>query len=247
MKKKIHVLVFMLIAMMLVSVSFTGCSSDENSDEKDVVENQEAMGLDSSLEGMDLINSMKMNAPEKMILETETTGSNFASTATIYYSGENSRIETLMSGEEKQIMIYNAEKAATYQYKEGETTGIVMFDGEDPEDMEDMEETDDLTLEDIIGESSGDIIARVEMLDGEEVVYIETVENEEGVGDITVKMWYSSKYSIPLKYEMEMNGKIMSSYMVKNIKTDEKIDDKLFMPPSDVEFMDYDMDQLGFM
>ncbi|WP_206459110.1 hypothetical protein [Anaerovorax sp. IOR16] len=248
MKKKLHALFFLLVALLVVSASFVGCSNEkstENNGANELVEQQsDTKGIDASLEGMELLATIQYNPPKNMVTETEMVGAGFSSNATTYYNGENSRIETLTSDMGKQITIYNAQKGETYQYTEGEKTGILMADGEDSEDMEGA---DVPSFKDLVDESSENVVARVEKLDGEDVIYIETTQSEEGMGDVIVQMWYSAKYCIPLKYEMIMNGQVMTSFVVKNVKTDVKMQDDLFIPPSDIEFMNYDVDVLGLM
>lgn len=267
MKKKI---IFMLIVVLIMSV--VGCSNEKaientenstdntqqaattNNDEKQQeaateseIKKEEApkeKSIDISLQGADLLASIKYNPPKSMIIETKLTGSGMESKAITYYSGENSRTETSAEGLGKQIVIYNAEEGITYQYTEGESQGVKLIDDEDPEDNEMAEGMWEPNFADLVDASSEDITARVENLDGEEVVYIEATESDEDMGDVDVLMWYSVKYSVPLKYEMQMNGQVMMSAVVTKIEADAKIDHDMFIPPNDIEFMEYNMDTI---
>ncbi|WP_027400011.1 hypothetical protein [Anaerovorax odorimutans] len=252
MKNKLKILFYMMVTLLVLSLSLTGCSdktensSDDTDKNKQEISKEESTNkLDTNLEGAALLESIKYELPKSLIMETELKGSGFTSTSTTYYSGENSRIETDTPGVGKQITIYNAKEGKTYEYTEGEKTGILITDGEEDVDMEgEMESTSIPSFKDLVDESTENVVARVETLDGEEVIFMETTQAEEGMGEATVHMWYSAKYCVPLKYEMLMNGNVMMSSVVKDIKSDTKIKDDMFTPPSDIDFKEYDLDSL---
>jgi outer membrane lipoprotein-sorting protein/outer membrane murein-binding lipoprotein Lpp len=251
--------IMILIAMVLM-LSITGCSNEKTTEKgtdsgevnqqveqsntqaeetKETKENK----LDSSITGLELLKSVQYKAPKSLIMEAEVTGfEGFVSKTITYNKGQNSRMETEGADVGKQIVIYNADEGATYQYKEGDAQGIVMLDGEDEDAMEMGMATP--TFADLVDESSENIVARVEKLDGEEVIYIETKESEGAEGEATVYMWYSPKYSVPLKYEFHMNGKRMLSSVITKIEADVAVDDDYFTPPSDVKFMNYSLDDI---
>lgn len=261
-----------LVIIILTIISIAGCSNEkvvenaenlkDNTQQEAIINDEEQqqetesesgtkneemsgkMSVDKSLQGAELLASIKYNPPKNMIIESKLTGSGMSSTATTYHSGENSRTETLADGLGKQIVIYNAKEGITYQYTEGESQGIKLKDGEDSEDSEMSVGMMELDFSDLVDASSEDITARMEKLDGEDVVYIEATESDEDMGDVDVLMWYSVRYSVPLKYEMQMNGQVMMSSVVTNIEADAKIKDDIFVPPKDIEFMEYNMDSL---
>lgn len=267
MKKKL-----ILVIIILTIISFVGCSNEKavedaenlkDSTQQEAIINDEEQqqetaseseikdeevsgekSIDKSLQGAELLASIKYKPPKNMIIETKLTGAGMSSTATTYHSGENSRTETLAEGLGKQIVIYNAKEGITYQYTEGESQGIKLKDGEDSEDSEMAIGMSEPNFADLVDASSEDITARMEKLDGEDVVYIEATESDVDMGDVDVLMWYSVKYSVPLKYEMKMNGQVMMSSVVTKIEADAKIKDDMFIPPKDIEFMEYNMDSL---
>jgi hypothetical protein len=205
---------------------------------------EEVSSVDKNLTGFALLESIKFNAPKEFVMTTETTMPDGSiAIATTYTKGTSTRMETksaMFDG--KMIMIYNADEGATYQYTEGETTGILMLDGEEQMDMDmDMSAP---TLKDLVDASSEDITAKMDMLDGEEVIYIEATEADEDMGEGNVYMWYSVKYSVPLKYEFYLNDQLVASAAVTHIDAKEKLDDALFQKPEGVEFQEFSFDNM---
>jgi outer membrane lipoprotein-sorting protein len=116
---------------------------------------------------------------------------------------------------------------------------MVTSDEDEDVDME-MDDFSTPTLAEFTEGSTGEVIARVEELDGQKVIYIETLE-ESGDGEVVIRMWYSAEYSVPLKFEVESEGQIMMSNVVTDIEYNGKIAKNMFEPPSDVTFVDYSM------
>ena len=88
--------------------------------------------------------------------------------------------------------------------------------------------------------SSEALSARVEMLNGEEVVYIEATESDDELGEVFVQMWYSAKYNTPLKYEVNIGDKTMMELIVTHVEKDVTLDKSLFLPPDTVNFQEVD-------
>ena len=59
-----------------------------------------------------------------------------------------------------------------------------------------------------------------------------------------VKMWYSVKYNVPLKYEVFMNEQSFMVLEVVEIEKDINIDEKLFEVPSDITFQEVDINSM---
>jgi outer membrane lipoprotein-sorting protein len=78
----------------------------------------------------------------------------------------------------------------------------------------------------------------VETLDGEKVIYIETTENDGQNGTVEMRMWFSTKYGVPLKTEILNNGTLTMSSVVTDI-SDGDIADSQFTPPSNIVFTDF--------
>ena len=252
----------LIIVGMIFILSITGCSkgeekeaqqtisntteATETSEEgsfKDNLETEENKSLDNTLTGLSLLESLEYKMPKHIMIETEATGMNgMVSKAKTYYKNDNFRMETENPALGTQVVIYNAEEGATYQYTKGEMTGIVMYDDEDSDSDSDSDMSMP-TLADLAEDASEDVIARVEKLDGEEVIYIETIETEE-MGDSKACMWYSSKYSVPMKSEMYVGGELMFRSVVTNIDANAKINDELFALPTDIDISEYSMDDM---
>lgn len=257
MKKKL----FLVILTMIVSFSLAACGDkagekeDENVQETvtaqadgesdQMEETEETEALDTSLTGESLIDSIKGSRPKTMKLETELSTFGMSTKTITYYDGDDTRTETDVPEMGKNVLIYLSDEGTMYSYVEGGTDGIKMtgVDMSYAEEMDIMMDTSDLFAE-ITSESSEDLSAKVENLDGEEVVYIEATETDEEMGEVFVKMWYSVKYGTPLKYEVIMGEKSMMELKVTSIEKDIKIDQSLFTPPSDVNFQEADMNAM---
>ncbi len=211
---------------------------------------EDVASFDESLTDGELIaslSSLPSEMPKNLMLETESDAYGMSTKTVTYYSGENLRIESQTEAG-TNIMIYNADEGATYQYVQGQTMGTVMYDGED-EDYYDDEDYGDMGMNaeaedfpDILSDYGDNITARIETLNGEKVIYIEVLTNEDGL-DATMKMWYSTKYVVPLKTEMVSGGEVVFSSVVTKIDAS-KLDDSIFTPPADVEFSGFSMDDM---
>ena len=211
---------------------------------------EDAAAFDESLTDSELIASLSAlptEMPKNLMMETESDAYGMTTKTVTYYSGENLRIESQTEAG-TSIMIYNADEGATYQYMQGQTTGTVMYDGED-EDYYDDEDYGDMGMdaeaEDfsaILSDYGDNITARIETLNGEKVIYIEVLTSEEGL-NATMKMWYSTKYLVPLKTEMVSGGEVVVSSVVTKIDAS-KLDDSLFKAPAGVEFTGFSMDDM---
>ncbi len=257
MKKKF--LAIFIIAM--VSLSCVACSNDNkkaeepadqkieenisNSNETEVSKTEEKEDINENLEGIDLINSMDNKRPEKLMIKSEMTSYGTTTKVATYYNGDMTRTEMDVPGMAKSISIFLPNESVIYSYVYGETEGVKMIGANTTyaEEMGLMVDNSDFLTE-VVEESSRDVIARVEKLEGEEVIYIEATETDEEIGDVLVKMWYSKKYGTPLKYEVAIGEKTMMQLNVTEISDNVNIDESLFVPPSDVNFEEMSMEKM---
>jgi outer membrane lipoprotein-sorting protein len=138
-----------------------------------------------------------------------------------------------------QITIYNAAQGITYQYTEGQTTGFSFKDQEMTSDLGNLNMDEGITsIDELTDVFPDNMIARVEILDGEKVIYIETTENDGQNGTIDMRMWFSTRFGVPLKTEIISNGTVTMSSVVTDISAD-NISDSQFTPPADVVFTDF--------
>jgi len=217
---------------------------EEPEEESEEPINQET-SIDSSLEGIDLLNSISDDRPDTMIMKMEMSSYGMTTVSTSYYDGDNTRTETVVEGMGKSVLIYNTDEEMMYSYVEGEGEGMRII-GADKGYAEEAGLTIDLTTKfsGIAEDVAGVNIVRVEKLGQEEVIYIETTEVDEEMGDMLVKMWYSVKYNIPLKYEIYMGQNLLMTLEAVEIEKDVKIDKNMFVAPSDINFQDVDMDAM---
>lgn len=252
--------VMMGILIILISLTFVGCGEKEIGE--DVVENTNEMENNEmdkseteaetetdaaeetedsvSLEGSELINSLNTSKPEKMKI-----ASGMKTIMSTYTDGNKVRTETEVEGLPKSILISLPDENTVYQYVYGETEGIKMTGEEifESEDMVEMEDSDSL-FEMIKSGQSPDMIVKKETLDGEEVVYIETTQSDDDMGNVLVKMWYSAKFATPLKYQVYMEDILYMELKVTEITDDLKMEDSLFSPPDDVNFTEMSLDTM---
>lgn len=264
-KKGLVLACILILAFSLIACGGTGVSSktdEDNSnnqvnnnsneneeveemDEEEVQEVEEDTVLDSALAGIELLASFKAVSPKTLFYESEMNSPQMVVKTITYIDGSNTRTETDMGDFGTSISISLADEDVMYSYQKGSSEGTKISGMNSEENLEMDDLFDDAEfLASVTDESSEDVIARVEMLDGEEVVYIESTEAEDDMGEALVKMWYSVKYAIPLKYEMYMEDELIVSYMVTSVDKNMKMDKDLFTPPSDVEFYEANMDAL---
>lgn len=244
MKKKFFVVALVLI-LILTAV---GCSTEKPDAEGEpdgAVVSEQDTEIDSSLEGAALLNSLSGERPKTMSMKMTMTSFNMTTVSTIYYDGDNTRTETVIPEYGTSVLAYNADEKMMYSYVEGSGQGIRII-GADIASAEEAGLMMDLNTkfsEMTVG-ASDDMIARVEEVDGDKVVYIETTEFVEEMGEITVKMWYSPKYKLPLKYEIFTGQSPLMTMIVSDMKSGIKIDKNMFAAPSGMNFEDVNMDAL---
>jgi len=239
MKKTKWLLVILVVLSAFMLASCSGSKDADKTDESQT-ESEKSTTLDENLSGAALLSSLNFSYPDalKMTTTTSVAGS-FDTTSTTYTKNDNFRMETEMPDVDKQITIYNATDKITYQYTEGQTTGFSFKDQETTTDLGDLNLDEGVTsIDDIADVFPENVVARVENLNGEKVIYIETSENDGQNGTIDTRMWFSTRYGVPLKTEILSNGTLNMSSVVTDI-SDGDIADSQFTPPSNVVFTDY--------
>lgn len=224
---------------------------EEQKEEVEETEEQEEVSeedFDDSLEGLDLLKSISGNRPDTVIMKMEMATYGMTTSMTSYYDGGNTRTETVIEGLGTSVSIYNEDDEAMYSYTEiGESKeNGIRITGVDMEEAEESGLMVDFNSEftEISKEVSDEMTVRVEDLDGEEVVYIETTEADEDMGDVLVKMWYSVKYNVPLKYEVISGEQTLILVKVVEIEKDIKIDKSMFEAPTDLDFQDVNLEDM---
>ncbi|MBN2899823.1 MAG: hypothetical protein JXO44_13725, partial [Clostridia bacterium] len=207
-------------------------------------ETENEVALDASLEGLNLVQSITGKRPSKLLIESEMVAFGMTTKMKTYYENNNSRTEIDVTDMEKSVLINLGDEGVMYQYVYGEENGIKMTDVTEDYAEEMSLRMDVSMLADMTEASSEDVTARVETLDGEEVIYIEATESDEDMGEVLVKMWYSEKYATPLKYEVIVGETTMASMHVTKVTTSVNFDQSMFVPPSDVAFQEVAMDSL---
>ena len=196
---------------------------------------------DPSLKDKALVESLKGDRPQTMKMESEVIAYGTTSQILTYYDGGKTRTETSIPQGGKSICILLQDEEVMYSYLEGDTEGTKMFGANSviAEEMGHRIDNTDL-LAALVEGSSEALSARVEMLNGEEVVYIEATESDDELGEVFVQMWYSAKYNTPLKYEVNIGDKTMMELIVTHVEKDVTLDKSLFLPPDTVNFQEVD-------
>ena len=208
------------------------------------VEEDEEISLDQGLTGFDLLASIgEATAPSKLVMTSESTMMGAKTITKTYTEGDKTRSEVMMDGFGTMITISLNNGEEIYSWEDGATEGtkIVGMSVEEAAEFGYMSDDSELFAE-ITDESSPDLTARVDVLNGEEVIYIEGKESDGDAGEVDIFMWYSVKYATPLKYEMYMGGEEpVASYIVTDIDKKMNIDNSMFTPPAEVNFTEVDM------
>lgn len=200
-----------------------------------------------ALQGLDRIKAIITKRPARLRIASEMTAFNMTTKMTVYYDGNKSRTEITAPDLPKSILIHLPDEETMYQYIDGESTGVKMT-GADQGQAEEMGMMiDSSVFTNLINNTPADVIARtdyLEELNGEKVIYIESNQTDEEVGQVLVKMWYSEKYATPLKYEIYVGETSMSKFIVKEISDNANFNADSFLPPADIQFQEIDMDAM---
>ena len=236
--KKSYYLILCVVVLAVFMIA--GCSSNTSKSSDSQTGSNQTATTDSSLTGAELLKSLNLSYPDSLKMTTTTTGSGMDSTVTTVTKGENSRIEMDVADAGKQIIIHNAQEGMTYQYTEGQTTGLAFKDADLTSATSDLGVAQDVPkISDLSANYPENMVARMDTLDGEKVDYIETTESDTQEGAVDIHMWVSTKYGVPLKYEIYSNGSLIMTSRVTDISTGASITDSLFTPPADVTFTDF--------
>ena len=201
---------------------------------------------DKSLTGIELLESIEWSQPDSFYYKSDIVSAQGTNhTMEFWMDGDNIRTETIgIDNDQKSIMIYNADEQMTYQYVEGQSTGIAMSDDME-DDEEDLEDMAPLSLSELVSEDDDydEIHAEIMSNGGEEVVYIELIASEDSV-TVRSQFWYSLNNAFLLSSEIYYNDKLSLAQNVIKFDSTAKIDSKMFTPPADVEFDDFSMDDM---
>lgn len=247
----------LFVTIILTACLMIGCSPDNTTDQTNSTNDAQPTGgiqttsdavadpIDKSLTGADLLNSISITMPNSYMVKYEVEVAGMSSDVITYVKGESMRMEATVSiANTTATTIYNASEGATYQYTDGSSVGTVIYDEEDSEstDAENIDNEQNLAnFSDITAALGEDTIARIEELDGQEVVYIETSGLTEDDSSLA-KMWFSTETGIPLKTEISLNGEVMMTQKVTDYDPNKQIDDSMFTPPDNITFSEYSLD-----
>lgn len=252
------------VLILLTLLCLSGCSSRPSEEEAPVAVAEEPIKQDEVVQEpaepveevskpeevespMDLLGKLQPRIFDTLVVETEISGpEGFQSKSIVYQKDGNTRTEMELPDGQKQIMILQAEEGVTYQYAEGTQQGMKIVHG----NIEAVMDRDRVqggkmqmpNLRDVRNRLDEHMVVRKEKLNGENAIYIEFNEINENVENAVVKMWYSEDYAYPIRYEFFVNDVLMMRSDVTRLEVDVDLDDFLFMPPDDVEFMEVNME-----
>lgn len=211
---------------------------------------------DKSLTGLALLESVEWQQPEHFYYRSDVVSAQGTSyTMDFWMDGDSIRVETSgLEDSQTSVMIYNAADKMTYQYIEGQTTGVAMSDDmDDEEDLEDLEDMGPVDLSELVSEDDeyDEVYAEIRQEGGEEVIYIEMTATEDSV-TVRSLFWYSLENAFLKASEIYYNDVLNLSQTVVEFDSESDIDNQMFSPPADIEFEDFSMDGIldgleGFM
>ncbi|MDF1616871.1 hypothetical protein [Petrocella sp. FN5] len=231
------------------SKALTEEKTEENEDKEEVMDLSEVKGkakitYDSSLTGEDLLKSIELkgegnffdNIAYKSIMETKMyTGSDIQTTQIEVVQNKNGDLY-MKSISPLGVGITLTKEVdgidMTYSYMEGEATGYLMKDSMEDEMYDDF-------YEEGLGfyDSEYEILleAKVEQLDGKEVIYYEVED-----GDTIMKNWFSPEVGSPIKTEVWVGDLLVMENNIAKFEILNKVDDKYFQIPNNVTFQEMD-------
>ncbi|MBN2899137.1 MAG: hypothetical protein JXO44_10225, partial [Clostridia bacterium] len=250
----------LILSLLTLTLIFSGCggsdvesstpaNSDSNSTQSAPVSEPAETApqtTEVALTDQALLDSINGEMPDEYIMTQKTQylsdmeGSemNLSSTIKMTVMGDYSMMEMdneMMPG--TFVTIYNPDEKTTYQYTKGQTFGMKFEDVEGS--MNDMFQTDEnemdvVEFEDIDDTFGDHFIARKEVYNGKDVIYIESTDG--AMSDNTkIKMWYSDEFYIPLKYEIYSDDKLIMSSEVIEFEAHPSLSKADFEPPSDID------------
>jgi outer membrane lipoprotein-sorting protein len=208
--------------------------------------------IDVSLFDRALLESISFKLPDSYkTIANQTDGSDESETKSIIttYMKDRSTREESLRDDGTYIILYDANEGATYEWMEGETFGTKYMDDEyDIDAMEEELANEGMTLMDIFDQDSdfpSDEIAIKASSDkyiGRDVIIIryealEMSEDADAQGELSI--WLDKEYSIPLKTIFDYGSTWRSITEVTEVEFNLKLDDALFIPPSNVTFEEY--------
>jgi len=248
------------LLILILLIGLTGCAGEPDKVEEmqeeetvEVVEEEvpkaeppeepEAMEAEeepSQPIGWDLLQGLVTREYQTLLVATELSGEKgLVAKTTAYYKELNVRTETEVPDQQKYVMIIRGEDGLAYQYTEGMDKGI-MVAYESVEDMvsPEMEAGMELPdLDEIRDKFNESMIVREEKLDGRDVIYVEFSEMGDVLNQVMVKLWFLKENGYPIRQEMYSDGKLLMRSNVTRLEMDISLEDSLFVPPDNVDFI----------
>ncbi|WXR61036.1 hypothetical protein WG909_12145 [Peptostreptococcaceae bacterium AGR-M142] len=224
-----------LTCLVIIMLSITGCSKNETNEKS--ADNNKKEEVKTEQKNTD--SNALYNDSSSYKITSEVTMNSAKSTIIMYKKDKSYRMETSTSNiPSTSIVVYNDNDKMTYTYTKGDKTGMAMkqadMEENDGIDLQNMELSSISDIKNAFGE---DVTIKDDVLDGKDVVYVESEDNE-----VLIKMWFSKEYFLPLKTQYVVNGNIVSDSKVVDLQMNAKLDDNLFKKPQGVEFKEFNFD-----
>ncbi len=251
MKRNVIMIVFLCIILAI-----SGCGGTQPDDEATSESSSTSAETEASkggaeenqpteLKNKSLLDSIDGEMPTTYVMEmTNTIDGTMSTTVKTTIMDDFSKME--MSGDmypSAFVIIYNPEEQMTYQYSIGENFGMKFPATDDViPNMMDTEDTsfDPVELEEIDEIYGDNFIAREDTLDGKPVIYIETKAFD--ASNSYMKLWYSTDFFLPLKYEVYNGDQLVVSSEVTFYDAAPDLSKEDFSPPSSINFQELNMD-----
>ncbi|BEP27769.1 LolA-like protein [Helicovermis profundi] len=234
MKLKILCLV---IATMLI---FAGCAK-KNTDKVEIKQNDSTVSTSENSvvkKENDSKENTKIelnNIPSSYSYKIKTTSNGSEMSFSYWKQDDSFRIEMKdPSTGDKMITILNGKEKAMYQYMPAQNMATKTTYNSESKGMTGLFDMSSLGLnQEILNESNG---LKEIKYNGQDVYYLEVSSPSES--NVISKMWISKKYSLPIKMENEIDGKLMYSTEITDIN-EGPFDAELFKIPDGVTVNSY--------
>ena len=249
------------LLILIVLIAFSGCTEEAEpvgmtQDEEAIEVIEDEVPKAEPVEGQeeiqeqeeekqplewDLLKGIVAHEYETLLVETELSGERgLVARTTAYYKEMNMRTETQVPDQQKYVMIVRGQEGYSYQYTDGIDKGIMLkhegTEGMMNSEIEQGMEAPD--LEEIRGKFDENMIVREDLLDGQEVIYVEFSEMGDVLNQVVVKLWFLKANGYPMRQEMYSDDKLLMRSKVTRLEMNIELEDSLFEPPENVDFIE---------
>ncbi len=242
-----------LVTILLLMFTLSSCGNSKDQKDEGTSKVEETGEVNEAIE---LLKSLNKERAESFKAVTTAEFFGMSTVTNAYFDKDKIRVEMGVQGLEgmgdmpANIFIYLKDENALYSFVEGDMEGAKVLEVSEEQALDMSGSLGASSLQDLIGDEPQNIIVEKTELDGEEVVYIEAkedlpvAEGEDAADEMLVKMWYSEKYGIFLKYEIYAGEELFMTSTVTEVSSDVEFDEAMFTPPADIEYEEVTVEEM---